>query len=89
MVLEIALLVAAVAFVLFALLAWRITPIVFMLMRSQVGYAETWSEMLKAIEKLDERFTALESRDVKQMKARLDRLEKPKPAPRRKTVTRA
>jgi len=93
MFVQIALACFSVAFVLMAVLLWRISPIVFALMRAQVGYAKTWNDLLDAVEKTEDRVTELRSRDVEQLTKRIERLEAgtkaaPKPAPRtRRKVT--
>jgi hypothetical protein len=71
----------AIAFVLFAVLAWRIAPIVFMLMRSQAAYAETMQDFIRAVEAADGRIDVLVSSDLRDIREQLARLEKAKAKP--------
>lgn len=82
----------SIAFVMFAVLAWRIAPIVFWLMRGQVTYAQSTNDLLRQVEELSERLPDVTSRDITQLKERIARLEKKAAtagAPKRRTKVTA
>lgn len=77
----------AFALLMFSLLAWRISPLVFMLMRVQATNAETMNELLTMVENLE--LPDVEVAEFEALKGRVARLERAtKPATRtRKKVT--
>lgn len=75
----------AFALIMFALLAWRICPIVFALMRAQVHQAETMNELVDKVEELD--LPKIRSSELDKLRRRVDKLETPsKPRTRTRKV---
>lgn len=78
----------AFALILFAVLAWRICPIVFALMRAQVHQAQTINELVDKVEELG--LPKLRSKELDALSRRVARLETPsKPRTRTRKVTTA
>ena len=88
MLLNIVLACFAAAFLLFAMLMWKIAPVIFMLMRAQVTSAKTWKELLDKVEAMDGKLDELESKDLRIMRERLERLQNLQPKPAATTRTR-
>lgn len=65
----------ATALILFAWLAWRIAPIVFVLMRAQVHQAQTVNELVDKVEELG--LPKIESSELDALRRRVSRLETP------------
>lgn len=66
----------AIAFLMFAALAWKISPIVFVLMRSQFTHARMVSDLMAQAEKLSDSVPDVTSAEITQLKERITRLEK-------------
>ena len=66
----------SIAFLMFAALAWKIAPIVFLLMRAQVTYDRRFSDLLHQVEDISDRVPEVSSEEINRIKERIARLEK-------------
>jgi hypothetical protein len=75
----------AFALILFAILAARVCPIVFTLMRAQVNQAQTMNELVEKVESLQ--LPKLRSKELEKLELRVAKLETPaKPRTRTRKV---
>jgi hypothetical protein len=85
--LTIALILALVPLMFSVIYMFRTMPIILMLFRTQVAYADTWNDLLKLVEDMDDRMSAIETKELKRLRERIDKLENPRPARTRRKVT--